>query len=119
MTSYRIIRHDASTVECRVFEDDKFSRELPHIPVHSPTGFNCGYAGSGPLDLALALLVHHLNEDPATVSSLAHTNKSGQSQALRMHTRFSLDIVGNLFLGDGEFYTLSAEQIGHWLLEGI
>ena len=119
MTSYRISRHDASIVECRVFEPDKLSRELPHVIVHSPSGFNCGYSGSGPLDLALSLLVHHLHEDPLRVSSLAHTDKSGQSQALRMHTRFSADIVQNLFLDDGESYNLTSEQIGHWILEGI
>jgi len=27
---------------------------------HSPSGFECGYAGSGPAQLALSLLCHHL-----------------------------------------------------------
>lgn len=29
---------------------------LPHVAKHSPTGFNWGYGGSGPVDLALSLL---------------------------------------------------------------
>lgn len=30
---------------------------------HSPTGFEWGYVGSGPAQLALALLAEHLNDD--------------------------------------------------------
>ena len=32
------------------------SRELPHEVLHSPTGLNWGYGGSGPADLARAIL---------------------------------------------------------------
>ena len=31
---------------------------LPHILRHSPTGFEFGYGGSGPADLAFSILVH-------------------------------------------------------------
>jgi len=31
---------------------------LPHIFKHSPTGFEFGYGGSGPADLALSILTH-------------------------------------------------------------
>ena len=34
---------------------------------HSPTGFEWGYGGSGPAQLALALLAHHLGDDDAAV----------------------------------------------------
>ncbi len=30
---------------------------------HSPDGFECGYGGSGPAQLALAILCHFLNDD--------------------------------------------------------
>jgi hypothetical protein len=30
---------------------------------HSPTGFEWGYGGSGPAQLALAILAHHLGDD--------------------------------------------------------
>jgi len=29
---------------------------LPHLARHSPDGFNCGYGGSGPADLAFSML---------------------------------------------------------------
>lgn len=35
-----------------------------HVRVHSPTGFECGYSGSGPADLALSVL-HALVPPPA------------------------------------------------------
>ncbi len=35
---------------------------------HSPTGFNWGYWGSGPAQLALALLAHHLDDDKMAMS---------------------------------------------------
>lgn len=35
-------------------------KELPHVVRHSPDGFQWGYAGSGPSDLALSILVHYL-----------------------------------------------------------
>lgn len=34
---------------------------------HSPTGFECGYGGSGPAQLALALLADHLGNDHEAV----------------------------------------------------
>jgi Family of unknown function (DUF6166) len=35
---------------------------------HSPTGFEWGYGGSGPAQLALALLADHLDDDGKAVS---------------------------------------------------
>lgn len=37
--------------------------QLPHIVRHSPTGFEWGYCGSGPADLARSLLIHALGRD--------------------------------------------------------
>lgn len=35
--------------------------QLPHIVKHSPTGFEWGYSGSGPDDLAYSILMDHLD----------------------------------------------------------
>jgi hypothetical protein len=40
-------------------------RPLRHFVLHSPTGFDWGYAGSGPADLARSLLAHHLKRGVA------------------------------------------------------
>lgn len=34
------------------------NRELEHVERHSPDGFQWGYGGSGPADLALSILTH-------------------------------------------------------------
>lgn len=54
--------------ECRVMVvgADGHSRPLaPRLDLynHSPTGFAWGYAGSGPSQLALAILAEHFGED--------------------------------------------------------
>jgi hypothetical protein len=119
MTSYRITRYDASTVECRVFVDDEIPRELQHIIAHSPTGFNCGYRGSGPADLALSILAHHLGEDPTMVHEAWRNKIGNEFRSLKLHQRFKEDIVANIFLEDGESYNLTDEQVGLWLNEGL
>lgn len=48
---------------------------------HSPSGFEWGYAGSGPAQLALALLCDHLNND---------------RQALDLYQRFKWAVVAEL-----------------------
>ncbi|WP_425455110.1 DUF6166 domain-containing protein [Actinoallomurus bryophytorum] len=56
-------------------------RPLPHLVRHSPSGFNWGYDGNGPRDLALSLLTDALNEyagcdqRPSVALSQAHSKK--------------------------------------------
>lgn len=38
---------------------------LKHYFLHSPDGFEWGYGGSGPADLALAILINYFGEDPS------------------------------------------------------
>jgi len=58
-------------LRCRVFvasADAARSAPLEHKVVHSPTGFEWGYHGSGPSDLALSLLCDALGEhDPEAI----------------------------------------------------
>jgi hypothetical protein len=48
---------------------------------HSPTGFEWGYSGSGPAQLALALLADHLRND---------------YEAVRLHDEFKRAVVASL-----------------------
>jgi hypothetical protein len=36
--------------------DESIRANVPHIRYHSPSGYECGYGGSGPADLALSVL---------------------------------------------------------------
>lgn len=63
---------------------------------HSPNGFNWGYAGSGPSQLALAILLDFTG-DPQI--------------AQRFYQEFKSDVVANL----ADAWNLPAEQIESWL----
>ena len=60
---------------------------------HSPTGFEWGYGGSGPAQLALALLADHLNDD---------------EQAVQLHQEFKRAVVTRF---PHRAWTLTSEQI--------
>src|SRR5438132_9952066 len=60
---------------------------------HSPTGFEWGYGGSGPAQLALAMLADHLGDD---------------EQAVSLHQDFKRTVIANL---PHRGWTLTSEQI--------
>ncbi len=60
---------------------------------HSPTGFEWGYGGSGPAQLALALLADHLGDD---------------EMAVKLHQQFKFAIVSGL---PYQGWQLTSEQI--------
>lgn len=60
MTRYEGYRTNAGAI---VTVDGKALNPRWDLRNHSPTGFEWGYGGSGPAQLALAILVHHLGED--------------------------------------------------------
>jgi len=72
---------------------------LDLIP-HSPTGFGWGYGGSGPAQLALALLAHAFGSDEV---------------ALRYYQRFKEDVVTPLPGETGWF--LEVGTVWRWALE--
>ena len=60
---------------------------------HSPTGFEWGYGGSGPSQLALALLADHFGDD---------------QKAVELHHYFKWEVVAKL---PKRGWTLTSEQI--------
>lgn len=67
---------------------------------HSPDGFNWGYGGSGPAQLALALLLDH--------------GIHGQ-EVISMYQRFKTAVIANQKI-DQEFI-LTSDQINEWIVE--
>ena len=67
---------------------------------HSPTGFAWGYAGSGPAQLALALLI-------------AFGCTPGE--ALRLHQRFKRDLIAGL--APHRNFTMPAARVTTWLAQ--
>jgi len=56
---------------------------------HSPTGFEWGYGGSGPAQLALALLADALRAS-------GRDNRTTDREAVRLHQRYKWGIVAGL-----------------------
>jgi hypothetical protein len=70
--------------------DDRASgrRPLAHISYHSPDGFEWGYAGSGPADLALAILADHFGEPAGFVLAALRSLWTPRSKAAALHQLF-------------------------------
>lgn len=105
-------RGTTSAVQIDVLHDfgesatKKLAKPLVHSPQHSPTGMNWGYQGSGPADLALAILLDYLNETP-TPDEMS----MGKPLAWRLHQLFKREFVA----GWGDTWEISGEQIDAWL----
>lgn len=82
------------SVETSVTVDGKPLNPRLDLWNHSPTGFEWGYCGSGPAQLALALLADHLG--PA-----------GEQFAIEWHQEFKRAIINAL----AEEWTLTSDQI--------
>lgn len=67
---------------------------LKHIVRHSPSGFNWGYGGSGPLDTALSIL----------------TDCLGRKQADQLHEPFQRVFVATW----GNEWSISEKEIKDW-----
>ena len=63
MKTYHGKRHNESEVSVWI-EEDGTTRALEHHVRHSPSGFNWGYAGSGPSELARCLIMDAFGADP-------------------------------------------------------
>lgn len=74
-----------------VIGSDERSRPLHHVVYHSPDGFEAGYGGSGPADLALSILADALDERP-TAEELRH----GRAVCLRHHQEYKREVVARL-----------------------
>jgi len=65
---------------------------------HSPDGFEWGYGGSGPAQLALALLVHHC----------------GKNRALKYYQDFKWRFIS--ILPKDEIWKIESEDLDYWIL---
>jgi hypothetical protein len=68
MTIYEARRDSQGLVLATVIDEEGAVSPLRHLVLHSPDGFEYGYGGSGPSDLARSIIGHHLGtDDPAPV----------------------------------------------------
>jgi len=104
-------------VEVKIYDHQHRVRQrnLRHIPCHSPDGFEVGYEGSGPADLALAILVDYFGERPPRdgYKSPRFSRWAEQSRAWQLHQPFKRAFIAKL----GDKWTLYSMQIQTWLKE--
>jgi hypothetical protein len=81
-------------------------RPLPHKCHHSPTGFEWGYGGSGPADLALSILAACV-EEPETVK--IYQGKVG-ARAWALHQDFKRSYVA----GWGDTWSITVGEVRKW-----
>lgn len=85
-----------------VWVDDDEREDYP-LPMyskeinHSPDGFEWGYGGSGPSQLAYALLRHFTND---------------QAKAGKLYQEFKRDFIQNLHTDE---WTIPVQAIGEWI----
>ena len=93
-------RTSETGVRITVVEEDKESTLDPKrsqaVYNHSPDGFQYGYRGSGPSQLALAILLEITNND---------------SLSLMLYQRFKADVVS----GFEDTWILSEQHIRQWI----
>lgn len=88
---------------CRRGDDDTVQTNVPHlITHHSPTGFEFGYAGSGPADLALNVTEFVLRD----IGYEGETMEFGEGTGFRMswyiHQQLKWDVIAPLPRWGGE-----------------
>lgn len=94
---------------------------LPHCVWHSPTGFETGYGGSGPADLALSILADFFGATPARMKNViektwdSRGSESPAHMAVRYHQQFKFHFIAPKQLEAGEEYRIAGDEIASWL----
>ena len=93
-------------------------RLLSHCNLHSPTGFEIGFAGSGPADTAASILADYFEENAHSVERAWRGRSNGRpSIAVKLHQAFKFEVIAGIGLEPGEVHTLEESSIAAWLTE--
>lgn len=87
---------------------------LKHYEIHSPDGFQYGYGGSGPADLALAILAHALGERPTRRAYQAQ-GMEGEPRlyCLQRYHEFKWQVIAKL--PKDEPFEIAGSFVQEWL----
>lgn len=97
-----------------IVQEGRDDRPLPHYVLHSPDGFEWGHEGSGPADLALALLAEASGEGAALQLYLEEGGGSRSTPiCLRLHQIYKHRVVAKFPMG--EEFELPEPRVQRWL----
>ena len=97
-----------ATVEINNGNDKPRIYPLHHFVRHSPTGFEMGYGGSGPADLAYSILVHWFL---SYKFSLDEAKEEANAHYQEFKWKFIAPVRDNLAIGD--------DEIEHWWTDRV
>ena len=125
MKRYEITRSTSGQVGVLVHHIENRVRNatlLKHCVLHSPTGFEIGYGGSGPADLAVSILADFFGAEPERVRSvwtkaLGLLSDNPAHDAIRLHQLFKRDFIQNTILAAGDSYFINGDEIAEWVSE--
>jgi hypothetical protein len=122
MKTYEVTRSSSGQIGVLV-KTDRTNRNatlLQHCVLHSPTGMETGYAGSGPADLAASILADYLCVSPEHLSNVWRKSWSGTgslaTKVIKLHQSFKEDFIAPKKLAAGESYEITGDDIAGWLL---
>jgi hypothetical protein len=110
MKSYHGLRADDGCIVS--VEDDDNDYLLPwrlDLFNHSPTGLEWGYGGSGPAQLALAILADTLRDKMAEQSNTAIGRRAADRVAVQLHQDFKWKFITPL--PRNEPWTITQQQV--------
>ena len=100
-------------VSCWRAPDGTAKSSLPQRHVHyAPMGFDWGFGGSGPADLALNVLARFLPLAPEANSAVLRDGSSVSEAAWALHQAFKYDLIATLPRAGGD---ISAKTIRAWI----
>jgi Family of unknown function (DUF6166) len=106
----RMAAETANSEETRVYVREREREyELPHFPFHSPSGFEWGYQGSGPAELARCILLDFYGVTPEKRGSYFDPTPGELPVS---YQEFKRDFIARLPQHNG--FEITAEQIADW-----
>jgi hypothetical protein len=81
---------------------------LRHCILHSPTGMEWGYGGSGPADLALSILCDYFEEKPSPADI-----RTGNFSAFPFYQDFKWSYIASI--PENESWEITEAEIDQWI----
>lgn len=95
---------------------------LPHANLHSPTGFECGYGGSGPADLAASILADFFDVPIRAVQRRYRGRRvrielgfENADKVIGLHQDFKAEVICRIQIGRGQEHRISSDELVGWL----
>ena len=118
---YEVTRSTSGQIGVLIHEaNSKDAKLLVHCKLHSPTGMETGYSGSGPADLAASILADYLGIDPKKVEQFyrhAFSMPEGmlETRVVKLHQPFKEHFIAPKHLEVGQSYLIAGPAIEQWI----